>query len=183
MNVVEFSLSKDGNTNLSKNFKVSEFACKDGSDKILIDLDMIPILQTIRDIGGRLTITSAYRTPTHNKSVGGVSNSYHLYGRAFDIVSENLSVLEICELANTLGVKGIIKYPTFVHIDSRNLKYHADNNGNKINFKGYEETALDYLVKTGRITDKKYWSNRLEEVKWLLIKWSRDVQNLTKKMK
>lgn len=37
-------------------------------------------------IGGRLgTVTSIYRSPAHNRSVGGAPNSYHLVGRAIDI--------------------------------------------------------------------------------------------------
>lgn len=138
MNVKEFSKAKNGNEYLSTNFKVREFACNDGTDNILIDLDMIPILQKIRDVGGRVTINSAYRTPSYNKKVGGASNSYHTKGRAFDIVSERLSITDICNLANTLGVKGIIKYPSFVHIDSRETKYHADNKGNLLTFGYYK---------------------------------------------
>ena len=182
MNVQEFSKAKDGEKQLSKNFKVKEFACHDGTDKILIDLDMIAILQTIRDVGGRVTINSAYRTPSHNKQVGGASRSFHLQGRAFDIVSERLSTTDICNLANTLGVKGIIKYPTFVHIDSRETKYHADNNGKSLTYGKYEQTALDYLVNKGRITDKEYWQSRLSQVKWLLIKWSVDVRELERRL-
>jgi len=30
-------------------------------------------------------ITSAWRSPEHNRAVGGVPNSYHLHGRAIDI--------------------------------------------------------------------------------------------------
>ena len=30
-------------------------------------------------------VTSTYRTPAHNRAVGGVRNSYHLRGRAIDI--------------------------------------------------------------------------------------------------
>src|SRR5688572_20041281 len=30
-------------------------------------------------------VTSTYRSPEHNRRVGGVSNSYHLSGRAIDI--------------------------------------------------------------------------------------------------
>ena len=30
-------------------------------------------------------VTSTYRSPAHNRRVGGVANSYHLHGRAIDI--------------------------------------------------------------------------------------------------
>ena len=37
-------------------------------------------------IAGRLgRVTSTYRSPEHNRRVGGVRNSYHLRGRAIDI--------------------------------------------------------------------------------------------------
>lgn len=40
----------------------------------------------IRQIGARWgTVTSTYRSPEHNRRVGGVANSYHLRGRAIDI--------------------------------------------------------------------------------------------------
>ena len=37
MSVRTYSNSKDGNTKVSKNFKVKEFSCKDGSDTVKID--------------------------------------------------------------------------------------------------------------------------------------------------
>ena len=40
----------------------------------------------IRQIGGHWgQVTSTYRSPEHNRRVGGVANSYHLRGRAIDI--------------------------------------------------------------------------------------------------
>lgn len=36
-----------------------------------------------------LTITSTYRTPQRNESVGGAKNSAHLYGIAYDFVIKN----------------------------------------------------------------------------------------------
>lgn len=136
-NIKTFSKKRDGNISLSKNFKVKEFACKDGSDIIKIDLDMIHILQKIRDLGGAVTINSAYRTATYNKKVGGATNSYHCKGQAFDIKCSGLSLDNICRIANTLGVKGIIRYPTFVHIDSRTSKYHASSTGARLSFSKY----------------------------------------------
>lgn len=81
-----FSKAKDGNTNLTDNFKVREFACKDGSDTVFIN-PMVPIIcQLVRNhFGASFTPNSAYRTPTHNKAQGGSATSYHLTGRAVDI--------------------------------------------------------------------------------------------------
>jgi len=43
-------------------------------------------LGTVKQIGARWgQVTSTYRSPEHNRAVGGVSNSYHLRGRAIDI--------------------------------------------------------------------------------------------------
>lgn len=40
----------------------------------------------IRQIGSRWgQVTSTYRSPEHNRRVGGVANSYHLRGKAIDI--------------------------------------------------------------------------------------------------
>ena len=72
MSVKTYSLAKDGDKQLTENFKVREFRCKDGSDKILIDDNLPKLLQTIRDAFGKpITINSAYRTPAYNKKVGG----------------------------------------------------------------------------------------------------------------
>ena len=41
---------------------------------------------TVKQIGARWgQVTSTYRSPEHNRAVGGVANSYHLRGRAIDI--------------------------------------------------------------------------------------------------
>ena len=135
-NVKTYSKSKDGNIKLSENFSVKEFACKDGSDTIKIDLDLIPLIQRFRNyVETGVYFNSAYRTPSYNKKVGGATNSYHVKGQALDIPFLNsykylTSREKMCAFFNTLGVKGIIIYPTFIHVDTRTTKYHADNNGN-----------------------------------------------------
>ena len=47
-----YSKARDGNTKLSENFRVGEFACKDGTDLIRIDLALVSILQRIRNWAG-----------------------------------------------------------------------------------------------------------------------------------
>lgn len=69
-----YSQTKDGSKKLSANFTVKEFRCKDGTDPIFIDDTLVKLLQNIRDhFGKSVTITSAYRTATHNKAVKGAT--------------------------------------------------------------------------------------------------------------
>lgn len=139
-NVKTYSKSKDGNKKLTENFCVKEFACKDGSDTIKIDHDYLPLIQRFRQyVEAGVYFNSAYRTPSYNKKVGGATNSYHVKGQALDIPFLNsykylTSREKMCAFFNTLGVKGIIIYPTFIHVDTRTTKYHADNNGNSRTF-------------------------------------------------
>lgn len=127
-NVKTFQKNSSGEKKLSANFKVKEFACKDGSNTIKIDYELVCILQKIREVTGKpIIINSAYRTPYWNKVQKGASNSYHLYGRAGDIRGAGLD--DITAIANSLGVKGIIKYESFVHVDTRISKYHVLDKG------------------------------------------------------
>lgn len=132
--VKEYSLARDGEMHISKNFKVKEFRCKDGSDRILIDVDFVrDKLQPIRDhFGAPVTFNSAYRTQEHNKKVKGTKNSYHLQGRAFDIVVKGHTPLEVARFAQSIGITGIIQYNTFVHVDSRAMRYWARNDNGKV---------------------------------------------------
>lgn len=117
-----YSKAKDGNKKLSTNFKVKEFACADGSDPIFIDSELVAILQKIRNNFGRaVTITSAYRTPSHNKSVGGTAYSQHLYGKAADIKVSGISPKNVATYAEKIlaGKGGVGQYGTFTHIDVR----------------------------------------------------------------
>lgn len=125
MRVNVYSKSKNGNTSLSKNFKVKEFACKDNSDPIFISPELVEVLQKIRDhFGKAVTINSAYRTATHNKKEGGATHSQHLYGTAADIRVSGVSPKEVARYAETLlsGRGGIGIYSTFTHIDVRKDK-------------------------------------------------------------
>ena len=117
-----YSKAKDGDKKLSTNFRVREFACKDGSDPIFIDSELVDVLQKIRNHFGKpVTITSAYRTPPHNKSCGGTTYSQHLYGKAADIKVQGISPSKVVAYAETLlkNCGGIGKYSTFTHVDVR----------------------------------------------------------------
>ena len=125
MTIKAYSKAKDGNKKLSTNFKVKEFACSDGSDPIFIDSELVTSLQNIRThFGKSVTITSAYRTPTKNKAVGGQTYSQHLYGRAADIKVKGVTPKQVAAYAEKLlpGKGGIGIYSTFTHIDVRSAK-------------------------------------------------------------
>lgn len=114
-----YSLKKDGNTKVSNNFKVKEFKCNDGADKILIDTELVKRLQLLRDKLGAIIITSGYRTSSYNAKVGGVGDSQHLLGKAVDIVCSK-PVQVVREEARKLGLF-VVEYDNFTHIDTRNI--------------------------------------------------------------
>ena len=120
-----YSKTKDGAKKLSSNFKVSEFACKDGSDAILVAPRLVMVLQTIRDhFGSAVTITSAYRTPQYNATVGGVAQSQHCYGTAADIKVSGQKPETVAAYARKIMPDwgGVGVYDSFCHIDVREAK-------------------------------------------------------------
>lgn len=125
MTIKAYSKKKDGNSELTRNFRVKEFACSDGSDPIFIDSELVAVLQKIRDhFGKSVKITSAYRTPAKNKACGGEKYSQHLYGRAADIKISCVSPKKVAAYAETLlkNKGGIGTYATFTHVDVRATK-------------------------------------------------------------
>ena len=122
---LSYSLRKDGETYLSPDFQVKEFACRDGSDKIMISLRLVHILQCIRDHFGKpVTVNSAYRTEAYNATVGGAKASQHLRGTAADIAIKGVAPSAVAAYAETLlpNTGGIGRYETFTHVDVREGK-------------------------------------------------------------
>lgn len=120
-----YSKAKDGGKKLSTNFTVKEFACKDGSDAVLVAPRLVMVLQSIRShFGTAVTINSGYRTPQYNAKVGGVAHSQHCYGTAADIVVRGQTPAAVAAYARKImpdwGGVGI--YGRFCHIDVREAK-------------------------------------------------------------
>ena len=117
-----WSKAKNGAVELSANFKVSEFACKDGSDTVFISLGLVSVLQQIRDHFAKpVIINSAYRNDSYNKKVGGADYSQHKYGTAADIHINGVSPATIAAYVETImpNSGGIGIYRDFVHVDVR----------------------------------------------------------------
>lgn len=115
---------------LTKNFHRSEFDCKDGTrvpQEYKYNLIRLATnLQLIRDdLGAPITISSGYRTPSHNKREKGASNSQHLYAKAGDLHQSKETPLELyrrieCLIFNSkIHNGGLFLYNTFVHYDVR----------------------------------------------------------------
>ena len=73
-----------------KHFKRAEFACKCGKYCDGYPTEMKQIVVNVADrirehFGKPVIVSSGVRCTQHNKNVGGVSNSRHLYGKAMDI--------------------------------------------------------------------------------------------------
>jgi hypothetical protein len=101
-------------------FSPREIACK-GTGELVVDDQALDLLQALRErLGKPLILTSAYRSPAHNKRVGGAKNSRHMQGDAFDVRMDNHDPHEFEALARMIGFTGFGYYPKsgFMHIDT-----------------------------------------------------------------
>lgn len=122
---------------LTKNFSKKEFDSKDGSQMpqdVFVNIQKLANqLQVLRDyLGKPISINSAYRSPSHNKSVGGAKNSQHLYGKASDIKVKGMTPKQVYDAIVRLISQGDMLqgglglYNTFVHYDIRGTKARWD---------------------------------------------------------
>ena len=146
-----------------------EFACKDGTDTVLIDTDLIDKLEQIYDNlnCSKIIVNSGYRTPSHDKAVGGNGKGQHTLGKAADIQCYDkdgklIDAKYVCCAAETLGCNGIGYISSkAVHIDTRSGKWWGDEttgNDNINSFYDYfgvakpkasEPNTNIYIVKKG----------------------------------
>lgn len=126
---------------VTDHFSLGEFACRDARPypEIWIHDRLLPlcnVLETVRAAIDRpILIVSGYRSPEHNKAVGGAKNSQHMEGRAADIrvaeMSAGMLHAKITELYSQGAIKigGLGLYKSWVHIDIRHGQRLAAWNG------------------------------------------------------
>ena len=132
----KFDVSSEQNyaeTADTKHFNLSEFESNDGVEVPKIYRgnvqELMNQLEVLRErLGTPIFINSGYRSPQHNESVGGVSNSYHLVGKAADVrtfvhtPAQIKAVIESLIAEGKMRQGGIGLYPGFVHYDIRGTK-------------------------------------------------------------
>lgn len=102
-----------------KNFSPAEIACR-GTGQLKLVPEAMDKLQALRDrLGKPLIVRSGYRSPEHNKAVGGAKASKHMEGTAFDISMANHDPVAFEAAARAVGFLGFGYYPRsgFMHID------------------------------------------------------------------
>ena len=97
---------------LTENFSSREFDCKDGTkvpEEFMDNLqELAENLQVLRDyIEVPVSITgSGYRTPSHNKKVGGAKRSQHLTASAADINAQGYTPKQLHMIIELLIEEG-----------------------------------------------------------------------------
>ena len=100
----------------------------DGS--VYVDWLFMEKLQNIRAACGfPLPVNSGYRTPAHNRSIGGTPDGPHTTGHAVDIKVHGVQAYELIELAVAAGITGVgvgqrakDRNQRFLHLDDLSSK-------------------------------------------------------------
>ena len=108
---------------ISKHFNRSEFACKDNCGFDTVDVELITVLEDLREhFDSPVRINSGARCKKHNDSIKGAKKSQHLVCRAADVVVDSISPIAVWEYLNFkyMARYGVGRYKSFTHIDTRN---------------------------------------------------------------
>jgi uncharacterized protein YcbK (DUF882 family) len=124
---------------LSKHFVIEEFDCHDGTQVASRDHDGLEyltrkFLELLRAKFGAVHVNSGYRPAGYNRSIGGASNSFHVYSshdgndQAADVTCERGTPTQWH--AHLAGIRknkrngkgGLGLYGSFVHVDIRDYK-------------------------------------------------------------
>jgi uncharacterized protein YcbK (DUF882 family) len=120
---------KEKEGQITKHFHVSEFDCNNGAAVPKNAYDALEHWcknygEPLRDKFGAVHINSGYRTASYNASIGGASDSVHIYDNHPNAVAADFW----CDKGNpndwaaflSQKADGLGTYSTFVHADNRN---------------------------------------------------------------
>ena len=118
---------------ITANFDLKEFDSKCGA-KMPSNVEanvrrLATALQIIRDeLKRSITINSGYRSPEHNRKIGGASNSTHLTGMGADFVVSGIAPKQVATVIERLILEGKIPqgglkaYNSWTHYDIRGTR-------------------------------------------------------------
>lgn len=174
-----YSYKAQKNVYCSAHTQVKEMASKSGSklysDTVLVDENLMAMIEKLfkRLNCSKYIISSGYRTPEHDKAVGGNGKGQHTLGKAVDACfydkrGKVIPAQIVCCVAQDLGFKGIAnisKKYCYVHLDMRSSgKYRGDET------KGYNSVTSDFYAYFGvsRKQVEKYTSVSQNVIKAVL---------------
>ena len=127
---------------LTNNFSLWEFKCRDGSgvpDEYMDNVKLLAKnLQVLRNhIGLPVRVISGYRSPPYNRKIGGARKSQHMVAKASDIKVSGMTpdqvrstILQLIEEGKMMQ-GGVGRYVTFTHYDVRGHKARWSGKGVK----------------------------------------------------
>ena len=112
----------------SAHFKLSEFACHDGTavpqaywSNVQRLMDELERVRAVWD--KPIVIVSGYRTAAYNKGCGGATHSQHLTANAADLTVQGVAPSTVYAKLDALYPReGLGKYATFTHLDLRGYR-------------------------------------------------------------
>ena len=124
---------RGGKPTASANFSFREYKCKcNGRYSTCLGVwvlrgHLARMEAARRKLARPISIVSGCRCPSYNKSVGGASNSQHLYGVANDVSWPSYTVVKGWRLFAGIGYKRATS--ATLHVDSRDLGGHNTTRG------------------------------------------------------
>jgi hypothetical protein len=108
----------DPKLKLAPNFTLDEIAQSFKGRWAIVQPHAVESLQKLRDAVGAIGVNSGYRSPQYNSQVGGATHSRHMYGDAFDMAPQSVSLATLENQCVSAGGQ-LVKYNSHVHCDFR----------------------------------------------------------------
>jgi len=108
---------------VSQHFNRNEFACGCGCKFQAADVELLEILEKVREHFGKpIIVTSGCRCLKHNHEIGSKDTSQHVRGMAVDFKIKGISPQLIYDYIDSWHDRGLGIYDTFIHVDVKQTK-------------------------------------------------------------